>query len=292
MSFLTYLQQLALLIRLPNSFTVVSNVVAAYVIGTHGDIAIKPLSFLIIAALCLYHGGIVLNDCMDVKEDRVNQPNRPLASGAIKVGFAWMLVIYLLGFGVAITYTFGSNTFRLGVLLGLSIVAYNYAPREGLLGCLIMGACRGLNWLMVLAAVGALQEFAHYAAVVSVYVMSLTFLSRDEEYAKRPWLAWLSVAGMGLAALIFLAKLDPNAPWLIPKIAVFCAAVGVVFYKLSVVIRNYSSAHLRGAVMFFVIGLIPLDALLLLVSGYPITAGSVVLLLIPSKFLARRLYVT
>ncbi len=234
----------------------------------------------------------MLNDCVDIKEDKINQPNRPLASGAIKPGFALALVVYLLGFAVAITYTFGSDTFKLGVLLGVGIVAYNFAPRDGLVGCLIMGACRGLNWLVVLSAVGALKEFAHYAAVISVYVMSLTFLSRDEEYAKRPWLAWLSVLGMAAAGLIFLAKLDPDAPWLLPKIAVFCAGMGLAFYKLSTVIRHYTSEQLRGAVMFFVIGLIPLDAILLLVSGYPIAAILVLLLLIPSKFLARRLYVT
>lgn len=292
MSFLTYLRQLALLIRLPNSFTVISNVTAAYLIGSQGDIAVKSLSFLIIASLCFYHGGIVLNDCVDIKEDKLNQPNRPLASGAIKFGFALALVVYLLGFGVAITYTFGSDTFKLGVLLGASILAYNFAPREGLVGCLIMGACRGLNWLVVLSAVGALKEFAYYAAVISVYVMSLTFLSRDEEYAKRPWLAWLSVAGMGVAGVIFLAKLNPDTAWLMPKVLVFCAAMGVVFYKLSIVIRHYTSEQLRGAVKFFVIGLIPLDAILLLVSGYPIASILVLLLLIPTKFLARRLYVT
>lgn len=292
MTLTSSLHQLALLIRLPNSFTVLSNVLAAYYIGTAGDIAGVQLGCLVLASWCFYHGGIVLNDCLDIKEDRLTQPHRPLASGAIALAFAWTLVVCLFVLGLASLYPFGDRTMIIGVLLVVSIVSYNLSSRDGLLGCFIMGLCRGLNWLLVLTAVGAAETYGHYALLVAVYVMSLTFLSRDEEYAARPWLAWLSVLGMTLASVLFLVLLDWRADFIALKLAVYLLGLALVFYKLTQVIRHYTSENLRSAVMFFVIGLIPLDACLLLVSGYPFAAAGVLLLMLPSKSLARRLYVT
>ena len=54
------------LVRLPNLFTAVGDIVAGYLIVSRGqDVSWRDLIVLMLASVCLYAGGVVLNDYFD-----------------------------------------------------------------------------------------------------------------------------------------------------------------------------------------------------------------------------------
>lgn len=285
-------RQLALLIRLPNSFTVIANIFAASFIGSQDDLDFSVLIILLATSLCFYHGGMVLNDCLDIEEDRVTQPHRPLVTGKVPVPFAWGMAISLMLVGVLLPLLLNQSSFVVGCLLAVSIFSYNISPRESLFGCVLMGLCRCLNWLLALVAVGGFKEYAHYAVLVGVYVMSLTFLSRDENYAQRKWLVALSTGSLLLGSAYFLWAMDNTVPFYWLKYGFFVAGLLLLLIKIAQLLRHYESENIRATVMFFIIGMIPLDACLAFIAGYFWQAIALLALIIPSKLLARRLYVT
>lgn len=292
MSFAAYLFQIALLIRLPNSFTVISNVLAAYLIGVEVQIEWPTMGLLLASSLCFYHGGIVLNDYVDLREDRRNKVKRPLPLGLIAKPFALVLAIYLLFFGLLLLISFDGKTQLMGFAVMVCVLAYNFSSRTGLFGCVLMGLCRGLNWLFILTAVGAKEEFFHYAVLIGLYVMSLTFLSRDEHYASRRWLVGLSMASLLLASMFFLFHLDVSSDFYVVKMLVFLTGLTFLLVNYFALYQNYCSAQISKTIKFMILGMIPLDACLLFVAGYPLAAIGVFALLIPGKLLAKKMYVT
>jgi 4-hydroxybenzoate polyprenyltransferase len=291
-TFTHYLHQLALLIRLPNAFTVISNVCAAYIIGAQGAVEWQGFISLLIAGLSFYHAGMILNDCLDIKEDRQFQPHRPLAAGTISALVAWLLALYLFAFGLVILFSFAVQTFIYGVLLLICIVAYNLASRQMYFACLLMGLCRCLLWMVVLSAVNAVEQQAHYAVLVGAYVMALTFLSRDENLAQNSLLPGVSASILTLGCGFFLAMQFYNNVGFGVNHAVLLVLLGIAFFKLMQLYKNYTPQAVRATVMFFILGLIPLDATLLFISGYPVAAIAVLLLIIPGRMLAKFLYVS
>ena len=69
------------LVRPPNVTTAVGDVLAGYAVA--GARWPGSLAWLLAATVCLYAGGIVLNDVFDPDIDRVERPERPLPSGRV-----------------------------------------------------------------------------------------------------------------------------------------------------------------------------------------------------------------
>lgn len=292
MTFSQYLHQLALLVRLPNAFTVTSNVAAAWVIGSHAALDWQIFVSLLLAGLSFYHGGMILNDCLDIKEDRQFNPRRPLAARTISPLLAWLLCLYLFVFAVAILFSFDTRTLVYGLLLLACIVSYNVASRKMYFACVLMGLCRCLLWLVVLSAMGALERYAHFAVLVGIYVMALTFLSRDENLAEKKWLPSVTAICLlfGCVFFVFMQSQHPGAAD--AKLLVLAGFVALMLIRLVYLQRNYTPQTVRATVMFFILGLIPLDATLLFISGHFYAAILVLLLIIPGRFLAKFLYVS
>ena len=82
------------LLRVPNLFTVPGDPVAGFLLATFGVLT-PDVVLAILGSLCLYAGGLVLNDLHDLDEDRRDRPNRPLPAGEIAVRSAWLAVIGL-----------------------------------------------------------------------------------------------------------------------------------------------------------------------------------------------------
>ena len=91
---LAYLQ----LIRLPNVFTAIADILMGYLV-TVGSFGYE-LALLILASCSLYSAGMVLNDVMDFEDDQRDRPNRPLPSGRIDRQWAQKLGCGLLLLGV------------------------------------------------------------------------------------------------------------------------------------------------------------------------------------------------
>ena len=291
-AFKNKLMGFARLMRLANTFTVVSNILAAHIIATAGNVQWHVLLVTIAASMCFYHAGMVINDCLDIEEDAIHDPDRPLPKGIVSLSQAWVLAGGLLALGLGLSYFAGVLCFLVAVVLVVAILTYNLSNRTGLYGCFTMGTCRFLNWCLGLSVAGELFGLSGYAFVVAFYVIALTILSRDEVHAQRPLLLRFSASVMMLGLVVLFVTLwhqDLLSPL---ALALSTAALVVVlgrFYRLS---KSYSPATIRTTVGFMIMGLIPLDALLTLMAGYPVAAAFILLLIVPARALARRFYVT
>jgi len=286
------LKPFAQLIRLPNLFTAASNVIAAHVIATQGSPQWNLLLLTLIASLCFYHGGMILNDCFDIDEDNIERPNRPLPSGLMSLKQAWTMGIGLMLLGLVVCFGLGGLTFTIALLLVVAIFAYNLLNRSGYLGCLAMGACRLLNWCLALSVVSGFAVYWPYALIVGIYVSALTLISRDETQANRPQLVNYCAIVMVCGTLLFMLTLWQQNAMNIWSSAILIAGLLLVVFRLIKLKNNYNPENIQAMVMFFVLGLIPLDATLVLIAGYPIAAICIFILLWPSRLLAKRLYVT
>lgn len=120
-------------VRLPTVLTVPGDLlVGAAVVG-------RDVSWPSVVAVGLaYLFGMALNDVMDVKQDRVERPERPLASGTI-TSTQGRVACTVLGVGALLIYPEES----LGLLLGLIVLYTLLKSVHPLLGALLMAACRG-----------------------------------------------------------------------------------------------------------------------------------------------------
>ena len=69
------------LLRPPNVTTALGDVLAGYAVAGRGQPQALPP--LLMATMCLYAGGVVLNDVCDVDIDRIERPERPIPSGRV-----------------------------------------------------------------------------------------------------------------------------------------------------------------------------------------------------------------
>ena len=186
------------LLRLPNLFTAPGDSLAGYFLATtfrgNSSVSIWAIALLSVMSVFTYAFGIVMNDIMDYQEDCRNRPERPLPSGKISRSRAtifcaqlWALQVVLLvnctELKCLVLYD------ALFVLLGLwlTIVLYNFwLKRFRLVGSLAMGLCRGLNFLLGVAATGDATSFGKiwpvfvpFIAIIA-YIAAVTWLADKE----------------------------------------------------------------------------------------------------------------
>lgn len=147
------------LVRLPNVFTLLSDCVVATVVAAHLAWPVTAFIPVVVASLCAYWAGMILNDVVDLDEDRESRPDRPLVSGKISVALAGHVANGLLLLGPLIilaVMTFHTSqpiwlgiAFLASVLLSLAIRGYDSPIKRTPLGPPLMGMCRALNILMV-----------------------------------------------------------------------------------------------------------------------------------------------
>jgi len=284
------------LVRAPALFTAVSNIVAAHLIVTQGRPHWGPLLGLSLASLCLYAAGMVLNDCFDLDEDRRDRPERPLPAGQIALSQAWLVGWGLLAGGVLLAFAVGWRAGLVALPLAGLILLYDGFAKRYWPGILVMGACRYGNWLLGLSVLPLGVGAWLLPLPVLVYIASLTLLSRVETRADNRWPVILCGFGMGLATVL-VALLYPAGVlqewWALPG---FVLGLLLVIVRLWRVLDDYSPApdpqRVQQAVKYLVIGVIPLDALLVLAGGPWWGAIVVLSLIVPVRLLARHLYVT
>src|SRR5262249_12267147 len=88
------------LMRLPNVFTAMADVLMGFWL-THATLSpIGVLLLLLAASSLLYVAGMVLNDVYDLEQDCRERPKRPLPSGRIPMRFAKGIGITMLAAGI------------------------------------------------------------------------------------------------------------------------------------------------------------------------------------------------
>lgn len=282
--FVSFLQ----LIRLPAGCSVLSNVFVAHIVATQGNIHPSVLIFTLSASLCLYFGGMVLNDCFDFSEDLRERPERPLPSQQINLKIAWLLGYALILMGCLCAALVNQQVLVISVILALLILLYNSNCLSAWPSAIIMGLCRYTNWLMALAVLPLSMTIILIPLPILFYVIALTRLSQVEtSTASLTRIYELSIIlVISFICVIGLAKLTVFS-------ALFLIILGGYYISLILpLIKSHSAKQIQHTVGQLVFGLIPLDAAISLVYGYW-GVTMIVLLLIPlSRLIGRKLYVS
>jgi 4-hydroxybenzoate polyprenyltransferase len=199
------------LVRLPNLATAVADVLAGFLVCSQGPAALAwpPAAcwLAILASAAFYAAGMILNDVYDLALDRVERPERPLPRGAIAPRTAAAVGAALLTLAAAAAC--GASVIAqspwpalVGAALTVAVWGYDRHAKQTSFGPVVMGACRGLNWLLGMTAAGG-PHAAHewlVPAGMAVYVAGITLYARDEAGRPRP----AALAGGTLLMLVGL----------------------------------------------------------------------------------------
>jgi heme O synthase-like polyprenyltransferase len=324
-------RQYLLLIRVPNLFTVPSNILAGYfaTIST-ANADVDQLLSLIVSSVLLYVSGIVLNDYFDINVDRKERPSRPLASGRITKRSALLLAVISIVAGNILALSVSWTSFIISGSLTLVIFAYNYRlKRNAISNPLAMGSARFLN--VVLGGSPALGLvltndlilfFVGYC--LFLYIAAISLLSRKEVsdtiifFSRSSWIPIVLSASTIVLIIVSILVVGIYGYFrfdFIFNLIVFSCVMSGTFLRLCVTLKRLTestgekpykmneegvrdidgmgaSREIQRTIKTMILSIIILDSIFL--SGLVgIYTGLVVLLLvIPPIVLGRRLYVT
>ena len=186
------------IMRISNAPTVVSNAIAGGVLGFHANGGAASLGLLdarwivILAPLCCYIGGMVLNDAFDAQIDARERPERPIPSGRISRRSAFVAGALLLLGGIAFAAATGSMLATLATtVLAIAVLAYDTVHSYTAASTVLLALCRALAAIIPMAAFAAdAQTIASsgvlaHPAVLAVWTLLLSILARGEVAAPR-----------------------------------------------------------------------------------------------------------
>ena len=280
------------LCRLPALFTAWSNILAAHLVATAGQVEWRSLALLLGGSSALYLSGMILNDCFDLQEDRLERPQRPLPAGRIPLRNAWMLGWLLMLCGCLLAALVGQTQLLIALVLSAAILAYDGWLKKYSIGTLVMGGCRYLNWLLGLSVVPLTASDWALPIPIFIYIFSLTSLSRIETDAGASGPLTICIIGVVASAcslaLLYVFGILQHGWALVP------AAILLIplLRSLASNYRNMSADTIQANVKLMLLGVILLDAIIVLAAG-PWWGGLLIpLLLIPGRMLARAIYIT
>ena len=281
------------LMRFPNLFTSVADVLAGYLIVSGPHIRWPVLSALCLCTSFIYGGGCILNDIRDRNRDAGERPFRPIPSGRVSLWEAWLLVCLFFGLGLLTSFSTGRTPFITALVLILLVVCYDVLTKEmPVAGPINMAACRGANLLLGMSPALSSSGIAFlFPLITLVYVFALTTLSHFEVEGNaggknRPIAILLSLSVLVLALLAITRVLHSG-------VLIFLALL-VLFVG-----RPFTAAMLKPApdrvgkaVKFLVLGIPLLDAAYAAgIHGW--TWGiPIALCAVPPLVISRYLYVT
>jgi len=152
------------ILRLPLFVTAVADVTAGYIIALvpHWDqFAWSKAALLAGVSTGLYLFGMVQNDLVDVRRDRLLKVPRPLVTGEIGIGAAIVLLVLTALLAGACAVPLRGGALVLTILTFVAINLYNLGAKRGPfhIAMISMGVCRLLNFgIGVLAAIGTPRE--------------------------------------------------------------------------------------------------------------------------------------
>jgi hypothetical protein len=187
---------------------------------------ILPLSWLSLATIGLYGGGVAFNDVFDAKLDAVERPERPIPSGKVKKSNAALMAGLLILFGVLAAFQVNPWSGFIALSVGLLAVLYDaWGKHQNIIGPINMGLCRAGNLLLGISVIPeALTDFWALGLIPLAYVSAITMISRGEVHGKNKsaLIGGLGIYLIIIASLLFIAFLEGNAGWMvIPFVGLF-----------------------------------------------------------------------
>ncbi len=251
------------------------------------------ISSLLIATMCLYGGGVVLNDVYDAKLDSEERPERPIPSGVVELKHARMFGFVLLIIGFALSVSVHVYSGALAFAICVFVISYNiYSKHKTWLGPINMGLCRGLNLLLGMSVIGYRSTLWWLLFLPIIYIAAITMVSQGEVHANNK----KKILQAGILYGVVLAIL--STLFLVSDFSIVYAAPFILFFAWNIykpLVKAYKKnepGNIKRAVKAGVMSLIVLNASFSagFVSWW---YGVMVLLLLPvSIFFAKRFAVT
>lgn len=285
---------IARLVRLPNLFTAVADILAGATIAGFASEAWTGLALLAAASACLYAFGTVLNDVCDAERDRAERPARPIPAGSVTRAAALALAIGLATAGLALAALAGRPSAIVAAMIVAAIVAYDVIFKNTPLAPPLMGLCRGLNLALGAtlgaASVSALSmELIIAAALYAAYVASLTLFARDEAKAPSAWKLRLATLGMIASAAGSALWLGSHSPAFAVMPALLAAAV---LHGCRPCWTNARPPQVQQTVGRLVLGNVWFVACFSLAYGGVLPMLATLAVLLPARLLARRIRIS
>ena len=281
------------LLRPANVVTAVADVLAGYAVAGRANSPALP--WLLTATVCLYAGGVVLNDFFDRELDAVERPERPIPSGRVPATRAAALGTALLAGGVVAAAQGTSAAAVVAVAIAVAVVLYDaHAKRHPLAGPVNMGLCRGLNLLLGVAAVPAALAGNWPIALISVvYIAAVTTVSRGEVHGGKTGAAAFALISLGgvLAALTAIG-LDAVGGGQILALALTALLGFRVLPRFWQVYQDPGPLVIRRAVKAGVLSLVLVDAAISAAYAGPLYGAAVLATAVVAGLLATLFSVT
>ncbi|MCA8964471.1 MAG: UbiA family prenyltransferase [Planctomycetes bacterium] len=275
------------LVRVGTLFSPAADVVAS--VAVVGAAWTGALAGAVAASVCLYAAGMVWNDVADRRVDAEVRPERPLPSGAIGLPVAMSLGALLLAVGLWLS----PCRLHHGIIAAL-VLLYDFVSKRVLwLGALNMGVLRGLNLGTALACVPTTAAIAldlRIAAICyGIYIVAVTILGHFEDTPNvRPRAVSNIQAAPLLAGLCGLWAVQGGlwpAPLLGGVAVLWCARQNARIY-------TWDRPAIRRAMTRLLLGTMLYTALLALAAGRPVEAAAIVLVIVPARWISRRIALT
>jgi heme O synthase-like polyprenyltransferase len=272
------LKQYAALTRISNLPTCWTNVLTGSAIGSlaaSNPIAILPVVILSIIISLFYMAGMALNDLVDLKIDRQQRPDRPIASGGISPGSALIFIILLFISVTGLTLMFFPHCIYFVLILVSAITLYNITHKHFAFSVIFMALCRALIYVISAYAVfggGDTRKLwtntAISSTILALYIAFMTIIARSENKRQIDSRRWLSVAIMMLVPAVFvLSETRLFYTYIIAVILLIILSRAVIF-MLS------NPPRIKQAVLTWLACICLLDCLFLAVMANPVPAAA------------------
>ncbi len=289
------------LMRPANLVTAVSDVLAGFSIAVYATqtgweaLPVPSLILIIISTVCLYGGGVVLNDVFDAELDKTERPERPIPSGLITKKVAGIAGVGLLVAGMlAAAFAHPAPLLSLSGYLALSIsvaaVVYDkWGKHFSLFGPLNMGLCRGLNLALGISILPVvLNDFWWLCFIPILYIAAITAISRGEVHGsgKRILYGAATLYSIVISSIFFIAWRNNVLLFTLPFLVLFAV---MIFLPLFKAIQNPQGRLIGKAVKAGVIALILMNAAWAAAFG-SFYFGLLIILLLPLSILLSKAF--
>ncbi len=235
-------------------------------------VAVLPVIILAIIISLFYMAGMALNDLVDVKIDREQRPDRPIASGRISPRAALIFIVALFATVIVLLLVYFSHCIYLALLLAAMIVLYDITHKRCSYSVVFMASCRALIYIISAYAVFAegTKEFRTDTAIASIvlglYIVFVTLIARSENRQQIDKRRWLSVAIMLLVPAVFALSLPTTIYPCIIALVLLIILSRVAMFVLS------EPPQVKQAVLTWLACICLLDSLFLAVLASPAPA--------------------
>ena len=290
-----------LLIRLPNLFTLPSNILVGFAIASSLALTITSLVqvlLLVTISILLYCVGLVLNDLFDYNIDKKERPDRPLASGKISRKIANVLVTIFSVIALGLSILVSVPTFGISLVLIALIFGYDKYLKNTQAGPFTIAAARVMNVMLgTSASFNNIDSFPQFVILVFVltitfvYVSLIGFISKYEVQGFpeniKLYLIQVVIAGIisSITLFTFIGFFKYDS---LIILALFLFIMTKAVYR----IQNKYSKGIQQCIQKMIMSIIVLDSTYL--SGIiGLAVGLAVLLLIaPLLIMSRKMYMT